>query len=378
MFRLLRITLTDFRNYAHLVWSPAETINILTGPNGSGKTNILEAISLLAPGRGLRTARPDALARNGAEGWAVASRLALGDNLHELGTGTVGQASDEGSRPRIFRLDGASARAQSDIAAIVSVVWLTPQMERLFGEAASGRRRFLDRLVAGLDQGHARGLAAHEAAVATRNRLLLERREEAAWLRAAEDSIARHATTVTASRLSFCRRLNAASLHSGLAFPAAGLDLLCPIAERLLVEPARLVEDWVRECLAASRIADGRAGTTSVGAHRCDVAIFDAQTKLPANLASTGQQKSLLLGIVLAHAALIEVDRGDPPILLLDEPLVHLDDARRAALFDHVRSSGSQVMMTGTDAAPFIPLAPNASLWQVGGETVRPNEQWSL
>ncbi len=371
--RLVRASLTDFRNYDRVTFEPAPRLNVLTGPNGSGKTNLLEAISLLMPGRGLRNARPETLTRAGASGWAVASRILDEDLPRELGTGTIGRpAGEEQGRGRLFRLDSAAARP-GEIAPIVSLAWLTPQMERLFGEAATGRRRFLDRLVAALDTGHARALAAHDASAANRKRLLAERRQESAWLRAAEDSLARTATAVCASRLAFCRRMNLlANDAAASAFPAARLALLSPIAERLETEPARLVEDWIREQLANARDTDAATGLTSVGAHRCDLAIAEQSSNLPAALASTGQQKALLVGIVLAHASLVEFDRGKPPVLLLDEPLVHLDETRRTALFDLLTSTTWQVLLTGTDAAPFASLAPSTAFWHVGGDTVRP------
>ncbi len=371
--RLLRASLTDFRNYVQLNFTPARHLNILTGPNGSGKTNLLEAISLLAPGRGLRNARPETLVRHGAEVWAVAFRLEHSTGLREIGTGTIErtEAEEQSPRGRVFRLDGATVRSQAEIGSIASVVWLTPQMDRVFGETASGRRRFLDRLVAGLDAGHTRALAGHEAAVSGRNRLLAERRHETAWLRAAEDAIARHATAVTASRLALCRRMNAAASEAGGGvFPAVRLDLLCPIASRLQDEPARLVEDWIRAALSACRDADAGSGATAVGAHRCDVAVLEHATGLPASLASTGQQKSLLVGIVLAHASLIEADRGEPPLMLLDEPAVHLDARRREALLARLLAKPAQVLMTGTDRAAFAPLAGDARFWRVDDGSV--------
>ncbi len=370
MTRLDRLVLTDFRNYASLVFAPGGRIDVLPGPNGSGKTNLLEAVSLLLPGRGLRAARPEQLARHGSVGWAVASRLTAGGMPHELGTGTLGRPTGEEGKPRQFRLDGAPLGGQSDLAELFSLVWLTPQMERLFGEAASGRRRFLDRLVVALQPGHARALSAHDTSVASRNRLLLERRADSAWLNAAEDAIARHAAAITAARLAFCRRLEETHDAAG-NFPAARLSLICPIAERLLARPARVVEDEIRADLLASRDADGRAGATSVGAHRCDVSLVERQTGLPAHLASTGQQKALLVGLFLSHAALIERDRGHPPILLLDEPLVHLDECRRTRLFEHLVALRSQILLTGTDPFPFAPLAREAVFWRVGGDTVR-------
>jgi DNA replication and repair protein RecF len=371
LFRLQRVTLTDFRNYKSLTFTPDARLNVVTGANGSGKTNLLEAISLLIPGRGLRASRPEGIPRVGADTWAVAARIERDGVVHDVGTGTLVRATSGPAaiRPRSFRLDGEPVRTQADISSLMSIVWLTPQMERLFGEAASGRRRFLDRLVSDVDSSHPRAMAAHEAAVGNRNRLLIERHEENAWLSATEDAIARHATAATAARLGYCRRINVlGGTKSG--FPASRLILQCPIAERLETDPARLVEDWLRETLAQRRPDDARQAVTTVGAHRTDLMIEERETGLPAHLASTGQQKSLLVGLILAHASLIEADRGQPPLLLLDEPLVHLDGIRREGLFRHLSSIASQILLTGTDAASFDDLTDEAAFWQVAGNMV--------
>jgi DNA replication and repair protein RecF len=235
MLSLLRLTLTDFRNFASLRWQPASRLAVITGPNGAGKTNLLEAVSLLAPGRGLRGARIAELARHGGSGrWAVAARLRQGEAPpFDLGSGTLG---DGPADRRAFRLDGAEPRTQADIAARFGTVWLTPQMDGLFGESASGRRRFLDRLVWALEPGHARDSAAHDTAVASRNRLLATRPGDASWLAGVEESIARHAVAVAAARRAFVAHLNAAPLPF-TAFPRAHLVLLDPIAERLGEQP---------------------------------------------------------------------------------------------------------------------------------------------
>ena len=375
MALLRRAVLTDFRNYARLHYEPAPGVSVITGPNGSGKTNLLEAISLLMPGRGLRGARPEALPRDGEGAWAVAARIETEDGPHDLGTGVppAGARGESGATRRLFRLDGAPVRAAGDIAPLLPSVWLTPQMERLWGEQPSGRRRFLDRLVAGLEPSHARAIAAHDASVQGRNRLLLERRGERAWLAAAEDGIARHAVAATASRLALCRRLNGWRDSDDDGFPAADLRLIDPIADRLAGEPARVVEDWIRVALAASREADAASGATRLGAHRADLAISDRATGLDASRASTGQQKALLVGLVLAHAALIGADRGAAPMLLLDEPLVHLDLPRRNALFRALLAEPRrQVLLTGTDPGPFASLAATATLFTTGGDAVVP------
>ena len=248
-------------------------------------------------------------------------------------------------------------------------MWLTPQMDRLFQEGASGRRRFLDRLVWALEAGHAREVAAHDAAMSQRNRLLAEGRAEPAWLAGLEDAMARHGVAATAARIALTRRLNDIPDHGGLpeAFPAARIDLLCPIADRMAVSPALEVEDWLRAALAGNRGRDSAAGAALIGTHRSDMALIDRRTGTPAGMASTGQQKTLLIGVILSHARSIADARGFAPLLLLDEPAVHLDAVRRLALFRALRESPAQVFMTGTDVEIFLPLADDAEAWRTEG-----------
>ncbi|WP_342628776.1 DNA replication/repair protein RecF [Nguyenibacter vanlangensis] len=371
MARLDRLALTDFRNYRHLAWRPDSPVTVVAGENGSGKTNLLEALSLLVPGRGLRGARGSELARHGTALWGVAARFAApGGALSDIATGS------DPARPerRAFRRDGQALRNRAALADDLAAVWLTPQMDRLFQDGLPGRRRFLDRLVLALEPGHARQLAAHDQAMAQRNRLLAGGRADTAWLNALEDSMARHAVAASAARLALVAQMNHDALPAPDAFPAARIDILCPIADRLRGHPALAVEDWLRGRLAAERGADAARGGAGAGAHRADMALSDRATGRPAAQASTGQQKALLLGVVLAHAALIAGMRGEAPMILLDEPLVHLDERRRAALLDRVAGFATTVLMTGTDAAHFAPLRGKAGFVSVQDGAIRPSD----
>ena len=247
-------------------------------------------------------------------------------------------------------------------------------MDRLFLEGASARRRFLDRLVWTLEPSHLREVSAHDTAVTERNRLLALGGADPAWLGGIEDALVRHAVAVAAARMALVERLNAALAAGGAgAFPAARLALRCPIAERLRAEPALAVEDWLRGHLAASRARDRESGATTLGAHRADLDLSDAASGLPAAAASTGEQKALLIGVVLGHAALLAQARGYAPLLLLDEPAVHLDAERRRALFAALAALPAQALLTGVDRETFLPLRDLAEGLCTGNDTLSPD-----
>lgn len=370
--RLQRLALHHFRSYASLVWHPGRRISVITGPNGAGKTNLLEAVSLLGPGRGLRGARVAEFSRIGPDGdgtWAVVGRLLHPiEGVLEIATGTGVEGPPE---RRTFRLDGRPV-AQIAAARRIAMAWLIPEMGRLFQEGAAVRRRFLDRLVYSLEPGHARELAAFEAAMTRRNRLLADPRPDPAWLAGLEEAMARHGVAVAAARRLLTIELQRVLPQAAPGFPAIALTLASEIGERLANHPALAVEEWLAQQLAARRAADREAGGASLGVHRSDLIVRIGPMGMPANRASTGEQKVLLLSLVLAEAALLVERYGFAPLLLLDEPLANLDGARRAALFAILAAGNSQVMLTGTDAEPFRPLAPAAEFLRAGAGRLVP------
>ena len=378
---LTRLMLRDFRSYPALTVPFRARIVVVSGENGVGKTNLLEAISLLCPGRGLRGARTAELGRRDGGlplPWAAAGRFESAPwSSFDIGTGTP-----EGGPPerRVFRLDGALTRSQAELAERVATVWLTPQMDRLFQDGASDRRRFLDRLVWALEPHHAREVAAYENAMAQRNRLLAQERREGRvdpqWLAALEDAMARHGVAAAAARRGLVGRLNE-TLAGGItgAFPAARLDLHCAVAAALEADPALAVEDRLRATWAAGRRQDAAAGGAVEGPHRADLLFTHVPKNLPAALCSTGEQKALLIAVVLAHAALIAEARGFAPLLLLDEVAAHLDAGRREALFAALAALPAQAFLTGTDGAIFRPLAGIAEAFRATpGELVPDND----
>ena len=333
---MTRLSLSDFRSYADALVAPGPGFVILTGENGAGKTNLLEAVSLLSPGRGLRGAALSEMARKqGAGGFAVAARV--GDV--DIGTGASREAPDR----RQVRVNGAPASANG-LSDYLSVLWLTPAMDRLFADAASGRRRFLDRLVLALRPDHATHAARYEAAMRARNKLLAEEGPwDEAWLGALEARMNEHGAAIGEARAA-----TVASLGARLTAAPEG-----PFARATLA-----LDGGSQSDLAAARARDAAAGRTLAGPHRADLLVTHAGKDQPAALSSTGEQKALLIGLILAHADLVAARTGRRPILLLDEIAAHLDPARRAALFERLAEAGGQVWMTGTEHGPFSGAGP--------------------
>jgi DNA replication and repair protein RecF len=339
-----RLTLTDFRSYASAQLELAAGFVLLFGENGAGKTNLLEAVSMLAPGRGLRGAALSQMARQGGSGdWAVAARL----DATELGTGTLAAAPER----RQVRVNRAAASVNS-LSEWLSVLWLTPAMDRLFTGSAGERRRFLDRLVLALEPAHAHHSTRYDAAMRARNKLLADERWDETWLASLEAAMAEHGAAIAEARARTVEALD---------------ERLAQAPEDEFARAAIGLEGWEEADLAAllsrNRQRDAAAGRTTEGPHRQDLAVLHRAKNMPAANSSTGEQKALLLGLILAHADLVSDRRGDPPILLLDEVAAHLDPKRRAALFARLEGHG-QVWMTATEASLFDGIA-SASRFRV-------------
>jgi DNA replication and repair protein RecF len=370
-----RLVLTDFRNYREARLTLGTEPVVLTGSNGAGKTNLLEALSFLAPGRGLRSAklteidrRPEPGGDHCDSGWAVAAVIATRRGALRVGTGRDPTASER----RVVRIDGEPVRGQASLGERLGVVWLTPPMDRLFLEGPSGRRRFLDRMVLGLDPAHASRVAAYEQALRERSHLLRDGPADSAWLAALEEVMAEQGVAVAAGRRDTVQRLDRACAEAEGPFPRARLRLVGTLEGWLEEMPALAAEARFKAALAANRQSDGQAGGAAIGSHRSDLAVSLAEKGIAAEFASTGEQKALLIAILLAHAALQQATRGEPALLLLDEVAAHLDASRRAALFEALIRLDSQAWLTGTDAALFAPLRCHAQFLSVHDGTLSP------
>ena len=368
-----RIILKDFRSYATLDLALAGSLVALVGENGAGKTNLLEALSLFAPGRGLRRAQLAECARNGgAGGFAVSIEVEGDGEPRQLGTGLEPSPEAALRVNRIDRAPVASARAFADH---LRIVWLTPTMDRLFTDSAGERRRFLDRLVLAVDPNHGARVNQFERALRGRNRLLEEGSRNSHWLDAIEREAAELAVAVAAARSECVSRLKATialERDDSSPFPWADLALDGDVEQWVAKMPALAAEERYRLALSEGRGRDAAAGRTLVGPHVGDLLARHGPKDMPAAQASTGEQKALLVGLVLAHARLVADMSGMAPLALLDEVAAHFDPRRRAALFEALARIGGQVFLTGADPAAFADLAGRAQLFDVAAGRIAP------
>lgn len=356
-----RLRLTSFRNYPSAALDLEPRHVVLVGENGAGKTNLIEAISLLSPGRGLRRAPFDTLALNGSDGmWAVAATIESPFGPVDIGTG----ASPDASSRRV-RINGAPARNIDEMSDYLRLLWLTPAMDGLFSGPASDRRRFLDRLVMTLIPGHGSAVSDFEKAMRQRNRLL-EDNGDPAWLTAIEAQMAETASAIHFARTDSLSHLQAlmAGAVAETGFPEALLEIT-PLLEGPEPGTASELESELMARWRGARALDRAAGRTTLGPHRIDFSLTHRQKAMPAALCSTGEQKALLIGLILVHARLVQQMTAITPILLLDEIAAHLDPKRRAALFDALEKLGAQCWMTGTDPLLFDALGSRAQRFVV-------------
>ena len=367
--RIRRLTLTNFRSYHAAQIDVGAGLAVLVGPNGTGKTNLIEAISFLAPGRGLRRATIDEVAfAEGNGSWAVSADVEGALGLATLGTGIDAPAAENTATSRKCRIDREPVPSATAFADHLRVIWLVPAMDTLFNGPASERRRFLDRLVLAVDAEHSSRVSALERALRSRNRLLEENRPDTHWLDAIEHETAELAVAVAALRAETVARLQAALTarnDPAALFPAAEIALDGWMEALLPHHPAVEVEDRYRAILKDNRARDTAAGRTLDGPHLTDLSVAYAAKNIPAADASTGEQKALLIGLILAHAGLLAEMNGFAPVLLLDEVVAHLDPARRTALYAELEKLGAQVWMTGADPAAFADIEGRAQFFQV-------------
>ncbi len=358
-----RLKLTDFRNYAQASLSLRGRHVVLIGENGAGKTNLMEAVSFLSPGRGLRRAVLSDIARVGAPaGFSIFAEIEGMAGDVEIGTGTEGGGEDE-ALVRRLRINATPVKSVDELTDHLRVLWLTPAMDGLFTGPSADRRRFLDRLVLSLDPAHGRRASDFERAMRSRNKLLSDGRFDPSWLSGIEQQMAALGVAMAAARREMLGLL--AGLIEGdrqtSRFPSAQLALSGFMDDKA-DRPAYELEDRYIQMLASSRHRDAAAGRTLDGPHRVDLQIRHIEKDMNAERCSTGEQKALLIGLVLAHARLVGTMTGFAPVLLLDEIAAHLDEGRRAALFDRIDALGGQAFMTGTDRSMFAALGERADI----------------
>jgi len=376
--RIRRLSLTHFRNYRAASLQTRGDMVVLVGPNGAGKTNCIEAVSFLSPGRGLRRATLDDVADIQGDGsWAVSAEVEGALGLATLGTGIEPPTGENAPTSRRCRIDREPVGSAAAFGDHLRMVWLTPSMDGLFAGAASERRRFFDRLVLAIDSEHSSRISALERALRSRNRLLEVRNFDDHWCDAIERETAELAVAVAATRGQTLARLAAMLRQRGAqsAFPSAEIALDGWMENALMSEPATTIEDRYREILRQGRARDAAAGRTLDGPHLTDLQVIYAPKNMAARDASTGEQKALLIGLVLAHANLVAEMTGTVPLLLLDEVVAHLDPNRRKALFAELSTLGSQVWMTGADPAAFADIGAQGEIFDVESGRITPRRR---
>jgi DNA replication and repair protein RecF len=374
-----QLRLTNFRNYPTLGLTFGPEPVVLIGPNGSGKTNMMEAVSLLAAGQGLRRSPFPELARAGGQGdWAVAARLRTQTGPLEIGTGLQPQTGQAARTGRIVKINGEAQSGSGILADLVEMLWVTPSMDGLFTGPASERRRFLDRLILCFDSSYRTRLGHFERAMTQRNKLLSDNVRQNAQFEGLERVLAETGVAIAAARAEAVTQLSATirarrKRAPTSPFPWAMIDITGELEEQLHQTPAIEVEEQYARKLGENRERDRAAGRTLDGPHRSDLIVAHGPKAMPAKLCSTGEQKALLVGLVMAHAELIKQrQNATAPILLLDEIAAHFDPARRAALFDDIIALGCQAWMTGTDHDAFAALGRRASVYRVeNGKVLR-------
>ena len=370
LLALTRLTLTNFRNYPGLRLDVSSRLIALSGPNGAGKTNLLEAISLLSPGRGLRGANFDELANlESATSWAIAAEVKTSHHDVKLGTGwsmAEGEA-DGATTGRLILIDGHMQKSSGSLGEHMRMLWLTPAMDRLFAGPAGDRRRFLDRLVATFDPQHSSRVAVFEKVMRERNMLLQDARADTVWISSLEAHMAEAAVAIAAARHAAIESLqkHIHETRAESAFPWGLISIEGEIESLVASMPAVRVEDEYRRLLADSRVLDRAAGRTLRGTHRSDFIVVHGPKSMPAGQCSTGEQKALLIGLILAQARAVKAVANVAPVLLLDEVAAHLDRQRREGLFAALEALGSQAWMTGTDGHLFEGLSPGAQCFHV-------------
>ncbi len=368
------IDLSYFRNYETASLSNLESGFIaLTGHNGAGKTNLLEAVSYLSPGRGLRNAKADELQKRESLEHSPSHSWGISTSVHtDFGDIKIGTGKNTHNDRRTIKIQGEVVKNQIFLTDYLSCIWLTPQMDSLFREGASERRRFMDRLLLTYDPAHAGRIIRYENTLSQRSKLLREDKEKGKstadplWLKSLELQMAETGVAIVAARISFLERLQEACLkHKGSTFPYARLSCQGTLEDHLKNKAAIEVEDLFLKALEASREVDMMTGRASIGPHRTDLQVVYADKNIEARYCSTGEQKALLIGLILAHAQLLLADQGRPPIVLLDEVTAHLDENRRLTLFQVLKNMGGQVWITGTDRDIFSAIASETQFFEV-------------